>query len=129
MENPAIVDLSDIAKLGGGGGGGGMGPTQDMVYWQNTGASLQNFIAPFAMRIRSMTIPGAIGATRAIVSLNGRTTFDTNAISGVGGGLIGCPGTGKYWIGNFEVKAGAQVWINVPIGNEIHFTIERLAES
>jgi len=100
-------------------------PTSDIVYSSISGSALQSFIAPFNFNIRAMR---SKSSTRAMISLNGRTAFDSNALSGAGGGYIGSVGLNQPWDGNFPIQVGQQVWVNVPIGNETEFTIERLPD-
>jgi len=96
--------------------------TQDLVYYMQAGSSLQSFVCPFDLDI--VSIFNGNFASDLKVSMSGRTTFPNNQLCGNEGGFVAFVGRGTYWKGRFRCNFNDQIWINVPIGSAVSFTVE-----
>ena len=117
-----VAAILDALQNFSGSGGSDNRLTQDLVYFPSSGSALQSFVCPFDLDI--VRIFNANTISEAKVSMNGRTAFAVNQVCGNEGGLIALVGRGNFWEGRFRVNFNDQIWINVPIGSPISFTVE-----
>lgn len=117
MDGPALLDIASLDLLG----AGAARPTEDWVWSVTSGSALRSFVAPKNANLIHMR---SKSATRCMVSFNGRTAFNEADLSGASGGYIGSVGLNQNWDGNVPLKSGQIIYVNMPIGNEIEFTVE-----